>query len=148
MRGQIDLDWFGTQVRGRARPVQVPMTASTSRATRRHDDDAGTRSYAAFSGATLRPVNPLIDALPRMLHMRDGSEGAWIPAVPKQGMVASRTQRPGGARCCARMSEMTFVAAVAATPTPWPSNATAGRRLRDASRQGASAPLHEKLRED
>jgi hypothetical protein len=69
-----------------------------------------------FLGCDLQPFNPLIDALPHMLHLRAGREDAWIAQFAKQAIFESRAQRPGGEAMLARMSEMMFVDAVRRYP--------------------------------
>ncbi|MEO8560288.1 MAG: AraC family transcriptional regulator, partial [Rhodospirillales bacterium] len=65
-----------------------------------------------FLGCDLRPFNPLIDALPRMLHLRANDENAWIANFTRQAVAESQARRPGGEAMLARLSEMMFVDAV------------------------------------
>lgn len=65
-----------------------------------------------FLGCDLRPFNPLISTLPRLLHLPAAGDGAWISQVMRQAVIASRDKRPGGQALLERISEMMFVDAV------------------------------------
>ena len=65
-----------------------------------------------FLGCDMRPFNPLITALPRMLHLKSQDGGGWITQFMQQAVAESAAKRPGGEAMLARMSEMMFVDAV------------------------------------
>jgi len=65
-----------------------------------------------FLGCDLQPFNPLIAALPRMLHLRASDDDGWLAGFARQAVAESRAHRPGGEAMLARMSEMMFVNAV------------------------------------
>jgi AraC-like DNA-binding protein len=65
-----------------------------------------------FLGCDLHPFNPLIAALPRMLHLRASPEDAWIAQFTQAAVAESSAGRAGGEALLARMSEMMFVHAV------------------------------------
>jgi transcriptional regulator GlxA family with amidase domain len=65
-----------------------------------------------FLGCDMQPFNPLIAALPRLLHLRASDDDAWIARFTQQAVAESHTRRPGGEAMLARMSEMMFVDAV------------------------------------
>ena len=111
MRGQVDLEWFA-QVAGERWPVQVTYDGLDVTRAPPPEDGADTTIVCGFLGCDVQPFNPLIEALPRMLHLRSGSEDAWIGQFTKQAIFESRAQRPGGEAMLARMSEMMFVDAV------------------------------------
>ena len=71
-----------------------------------------TNVACGFLGCDLRPFNPLIAALPRLLHLPAGKDGAWISQVMRQAVNASRNRQPGGQAVLERISEMMFVDAV------------------------------------
>ena len=73
---------------------------------------ADTTLVCGFLGCDLQPFNPLIDALPRLLHLRAGDADAWIARFTEQAVAESHAHRPGGEVMLARMSEMMFVDAV------------------------------------
>ena len=111
MRGQVDLEWFA-QVADERWPVQVTYDGLDVTRAPPPEDGADTTVVCGFIGCDLQPFNPLIAALPRMLHLRSGSDDAWIGQFTKQAIFESRAQRPGGEAMLARMSEMMFVDAV------------------------------------
>ena len=111
MRGQVDLDWFA-QVAGERWPVQVTYDGLDVSLAPPPEDGADTTIVCGFLGCDVQPFNPLIEGLPRMLHLRAGSGDAWIAQFAKQAIFESRAQRPGGEAMLARMSEMMFVDAV------------------------------------
>jgi AraC-like DNA-binding protein len=65
-----------------------------------------------FIGCDARPFNPLLSALPRVLHVqRLGSEGAHVRFV-ELALAESAAQRPGGGTVLARLSELLFIEVV------------------------------------
>ena len=148
MRGQVDLDWFA-QVAGERWPVQVTYDGLDVRRAPPPEDGADTTVVCGFIGCDLQPFNPLLEALPRMLHLRSGSEDAWIAQFTKQAIFESRAQRPGGEAMLARMSEMMFVDAVRRYADALPEQSAgwlAG--LRDRFVGKALALVHEKPAHD
>lgn len=75
-------------------------------------DSDDTSIVCGFLGCDLRPFNPLIEALPRLLHLRAGDGDAWICGFTRRAVAESHARRPGGEAMLARMSEMMFVDAV------------------------------------
>jgi AraC-like DNA-binding protein len=74
--------------------------------------ESPTNVACGFLGCDLRPFNPLIATLPRLLHLPAASDGAWISQVMLQAVNASQNKRPGGQAVLERISEMMFVDAV------------------------------------
>ncbi|HSB99127.1 MAG TPA: AraC family transcriptional regulator [Burkholderiaceae bacterium] len=72
-------------------------------------DEATTVVVCGFIGCDLKPFNPLIDALPRLLHLPAGGVGDWVRGVLHQAVDESRQRRPGSAALLERVSEMVFV---------------------------------------
>jgi AraC-like DNA-binding protein len=72
-------------------------------------DNADAVIVCGFIGCDLRPFNPLIASLPRMLHMPAAKTGPWLPKVIAQAAAESREPRAGSDALLARMSEMIFV---------------------------------------
>jgi len=62
-----------------------------------------------FIGCDLKPFNPLIDALPRLMHVAAGGVGDWVGGVLRQAVAESRERRAGGDALLERASEMMFV---------------------------------------
>ncbi|MEJ8852965.1 AraC family transcriptional regulator [Variovorax robiniae] len=114
LRGSGDFSWFpGVEGAGRL-PLRVDYNgnnvllppAGTAA------DGADVNIVCGFLGLDLQPFNPLIDALPRLLHLRASEDGAWIAKFTQQAVAESHAQRAGGEAMLARMSEMMFVDAV------------------------------------
>ncbi|WP_213959121.1 MULTISPECIES: AraC family transcriptional regulator [unclassified Variovorax] len=114
MRGDGDFSWFpGTEAAGRL-PLRVAYNGNNVLLppAEAPNPDADVNIVCGFLGLDLQPFNPLIDALPRMLHLRASEDGAWIAKFTQQAVAESHAQRPGGEAMLARMSEMMFVDAV------------------------------------
>jgi len=97
-----------------------------------------------FIGCDLRPFNPVIAALPRLMHLPTDGGGAWVRAVIEQAAAESRSPGPGSQAILARMSEMLFVDAVRRYVESLPEQSAgwlAGMRDRHVGR--ALALLHE-----
>jgi AraC-like DNA-binding protein len=72
-------------------------------------EEASTVVVCGFVGCDMRPFNPLIGALPRLLHLPAGGVGAWVASVLDQAVKESRQSRAGAAAMLERVSEMVFV---------------------------------------
>lgn len=72
-------------------------------------DEADTVVVCGFIGCDLKPFNPLIAALPRLLHLTASGVGAWVAPVLEQAVGESRRNRAGSAAVLERVSEMLFV---------------------------------------
>ena len=72
-------------------------------------DEASAVVICGFIACDLRPFNPLIESLPRLLHLKAGGVGAWVAAVLDQAVTESRAARAGSAAVLERVSEMVFV---------------------------------------
>src|SRR6187401_3044041 len=110
MRGQVDLDWFA-QVADERWPVQVTYDGLDVTRAPPPEDGADTTIICGFIGCDLQPFNPLIAALPRMLHLR-ADEDAWMASFAERAVAESHARRPGSEAMLARMSETMFVDAV------------------------------------
>lgn len=98
-----------------------------------------------FLGCDLRPFNPLIAALPRLLHLPAAGGAAWIGQMLQQAVSASQDKRPGGEAMLERISEMMFVDAVRRHVERLPEESTgwlAGLRDRQVGR--ALALIHDR----
>jgi len=62
-----------------------------------------------FLGCDLRPFNPLVSALPRVLHLPASQAGGWVARVIDQAVAESNSKRPGGDAVLERLSEMMFI---------------------------------------
>ena len=72
-------------------------------------DDARNIVVCGFVGCDLRPFNPLIATLPRLLHLSASGVGEWVRGVLHQAVQESRERRPGSDAVLERASEMVFV---------------------------------------
>jgi len=73
-----------------------------------------THLVCGFLGCDIRPFNPLISTLPRLLHVRDRDGGArgWLSHFVQVALAESRDKRAGGESVLARLSELMFVQAI------------------------------------
>ena len=103
-----------------------------------------------FLGCDLQPFNPLIAALPRLLHLRADADNAWIASFTQQAAAESHAHAaPAAEAMLARMSEMMFVDAVRRHAERLPADSAgwlAGLRDRFVGR--ALALLHERPARD
>ena len=108
-------------------------------------EDADAIVVCGFLGCDLRPFNPLVAALPRILHLPAARAGGWVARVIDQAVVESNDRRPGGDAVLERLSEMMFVDAARRYLDSLPEDATgwlAG--LRDRFVGKALALMHER----
>lgn len=71
------------------------------------------RLVCGFLGCDIRPYNPLISALPRVLHVRNEGEGSGsLRPFIDLAVSESRDKRAGGDVVLARLSELMFVEAI------------------------------------
>ena len=110
MHAQEDLsDWRVT-----TRDDPKPITVAYHRGVLRPGaplpaDEARAVVVCGFVACDLRPFNPLIAALPRLLHLKSGGVGAWVAQLLDQAVTESRDSRAGSAAVLERVSEMVFV---------------------------------------
>ena len=71
--------------------------------------DATTVVICGFIGCDIKPFNPLIDALPRLLHQTADGMVPWLAPVLDQAVSESQRGRAGSAAVLERVSEMVFV---------------------------------------
>lgn len=133
-------------------PPQLPSAVSLHGAevtTARLDGGGRDRTMlvCGFLGLDARPFNPLIAALPRVLHVSGKTLGpdSWVASFLRAAVIESNQRRPGGEAVLERMSEMLFVEVlrrhVDAMP-PGQAGWLAG--MRDAAVGRALGLLHEK----
>ena len=108
-------------------------------------DAADAIVVCGFLGCDIRPFNPLVAALPRILHLPASHAGGWVASVIDQAVIESHDRRPGGDAVLERLSEMMFVDAARRYLVSLPEDATgwlAG--LRDRFVGKALALMHER----
>ncbi|MES2151721.1 MAG: AraC family transcriptional regulator [Pseudomonadota bacterium] len=76
------------------------------------DEAVCTTLICGFLGCDVRPFNPLIAALPRLLHLRSSGQSGWIVQLMQNAVSESLAKRPGGEAMLERLSEMMFVDAM------------------------------------
>jgi AraC-like DNA-binding protein len=98
------------------RPPQLPYALSLKDAeitTARLDGGGSDRAtiVCGFLGLDATPFNPLLAALPRVLHVPGRTLGAdsWVNTFLQAVVAESNQRRPGGEAVLERMSEMLFV---------------------------------------
>jgi len=67
-----------------------------------------------FLGCDSRPFNPLLEAMPRVLHLREGAnlENEWLGHFIRAAIEESQKKRAGGESILSRLSELMFVEVV------------------------------------
>jgi AraC-like DNA-binding protein len=98
--------------RGDPKPIPVNYLGADRMSFDAPLPDAPTNLVCGFLGCDLRPFNPLIASLPRLLHLPAAPENAWIVQLMQQAVSASQNRQPGSEAVLERMSEMMFVDAV------------------------------------
>jgi AraC-like DNA-binding protein len=134
------------------RPPQLPFALDmhTPDVTTVRLDGGGldrAKVVCGFLGLDARPFNPLLAALPRVLHVPGSVLGpdAWVTTFLRAAVAESSVKRPGGEAVLERMSEMLFVEVLRRYVDSLPAEQTgwlAG--LRDAHVGRALSLLHER----
>lgn len=136
-----DADWVLA-----TRDVPKPMPICYHHGVEAPDTEEATNvMVCGFLGCDLRPFNPLMAALPRMLHLPAEHSGGWIGPVIAQAAAESAQQGRGSGAVLERLSEMMFVDTVRRYLDTAPGETTgwlAGLRDRYVGR--ALALIHEK----
>jgi AraC-like DNA-binding protein len=99
MRTRADLTRYRQPPEGQ----QLPFTISMG------EQGAAEAAHfvCGFLGCDVRPYNPLLAALPRILHVRDS--GGALGAYVRFALAESRQPRIGGESVLSRLSELMFV---------------------------------------
>lgn len=74
----------------------------------------GTRLICGFLGCDIRPFNPLLQALPRMIHVRNAlaADGGWLGQLIEATLKESSERRLGGGGVLTKLSELIFIEVV------------------------------------
>jgi AraC-like DNA-binding protein len=148
MRGDPDLSWLSSAELERL-PLQLAYNGQNLLRSAPPGFSADATIVCGFLGCDLQPFNPLIAALPRLLHLRATDGDAWMAKFMQQAAAESHARRPGGEAMLARMSEMMFVDAVRRYADHLPTQSTgwlAGLRDRFVGR--TLALMHEQPAQD
>ncbi len=70
-----------------------------------------TAVVCGFLGCDVRPYNPLLTSLPRLMHV-SGIAGGWMSDFPQQVVAESRRGRVGSETMLTRMAELMFIEVV------------------------------------
>jgi AraC-like DNA-binding protein len=98
VRGTLDLARFDA-VRSAPRPFAIAMGEGT--ATSAH-------FVCGFLTCDARPFNPLLSALPRVMHVR-GAQGGATEALVRFALAEGEDRRPGSDIVLGRLSELMFL---------------------------------------
>lgn len=93
-------------------PFTLHLNAAEMRVALVRDELSDATLICGFLGCDLRPFNPLIETLPRLMHLRAEQGQDWVAQFMRQAVVESKNKRPGGEAMLERMSEMMFIDAV------------------------------------
>jgi AraC-like DNA-binding protein len=134
------------------RPPQLPYSLTmrgSELSTARLDGGGGERATVAcgFLGLDALPFNPLLAALPRVLHVPGHALGpdSWVAAFLRVVVSESSHRRPGGEAVLERMSEMLFVEVLRRHAESLPPGQTGWlAAMRDAAVGRALSLLHER----
>ncbi|MCK1640873.1 AraC family transcriptional regulator [Bradyrhizobium sp. 157] len=104
MRSMPDLSIYG-----QARASQLPLMMRLG-----DNGPADARILCGFLGCDTRPFNPLVEALPPVLHLRGSSyrENSGLGYLINAARVESEGRRTGGEGVLARLGELLFVEAI------------------------------------
>jgi AraC-like DNA-binding protein len=94
------------------RTLPAPSRNGADATTARLDGGGAERAtvVCGFLGCDARPFNPLLAALPRLLHMPGAAaKGGWIGHFINVAVEEANVKRPGGEAVLERLSEMMFV---------------------------------------
>jgi AraC-like DNA-binding protein len=110
-RSDADPAWYYA-TRDTPKPIPIVYHLADHFSMEQAQPDAPNKLVCGFLGCDLRPFNPLIATLPRLLHLPRSSDVDWIASVLDQAVNASHDRRPGSEALLERLSEMVFVEAI------------------------------------
>lgn len=97
------------RMRGDALPLPVTYRGNMVEPGLLPPEDTSNVIVCGFIACDLRPFNPLINALPRLLHLPAEGIRAWVAPMLEHAASESGAGRAGGAVLLQRVSEMVFV---------------------------------------
>lgn len=93
-------------------PFTLHLDANEVRADTAPTAASDAMLVCGFLGCDLRPFNPLIAALPRLLHLPSAGGQNWAVQCMRQAVAESTNRQPGGGAMLERLSEMMFIDAM------------------------------------
>lgn len=101
-------DWV-LSLREQPRPIPISLSEGVINVGPLPMESADAVAVCGFLGCDLRPFNPLIAALPRVLHLPAARTASWAAHLINQAVIESNDRKPGGDAVLERLSEMMFV---------------------------------------
>ena len=102
MRGDLDLSVFKRP----ENPSQVPLLLNL-------DGGGSERTHVVcgFLGCDRRPFNPLLESLPRILHVagNDPARSNWLDAFTRFALLEASEKRAGASSILSKLGELMFV---------------------------------------
>lgn len=148
LRGNPDVNWLAKSPSEQL-PLRIALNGDHVLHSAPPDRAADTTIICGFIGCDLNPFNPLISALPRMMHLRAEDNDPWMAKFAERAVAESQARRPGGEAMLARMSETMFVDAVRRYADQLPAQSAGWlAALRDRAVSRALALLHEAPSQD
>ena len=111
LRADPLVSWYHEMVVD-ALPLRVAYDGTSPPSLEPPRGEPATTLVCGFLGCDVRPFNPLVATLPRMLLIRGSEGGEWIAQLMRHAVSESAARRPGADAMLSRMSEMMFVEAV------------------------------------
>jgi AraC-like DNA-binding protein len=111
MRAEPNVAWF-YETKIDQLPIRIAYDGTNGPIPAPSGQIGPTTIVCGFISCDVRPFNPLIATLPRMLHLRATEVGGWVAQFLQQAVAESNASRPGSEAMLARISEMLFVDAV------------------------------------
>jgi AraC-like DNA-binding protein len=144
MRAEPNVAWY-YEAKIDQLPIRIAYEGTNGPTPALPGQSGLTTIVCGFISCDVKPFNPLIATLPRLLHLRASEVGGWSAQFLQQAVTESHASRPGSEAMLARISEMLFVDAVRRYVEALPPEGTgwlAGLRDRFVGR--ALALLHER----
>lgn len=111
LRADPNLSWYHEMMIDEL-PLRVAYDGTSTPSAVPPPGEPQTTLVCGFLGCDVRPFNPLVATLPRMLHLKCSQGGEWIAQFMRQAVTETGARRPGGEAMLSRMSEMMFVDAI------------------------------------
>lgn len=109
LRGELRLDTFSPP----APEARLPFALTVGDGSSVHDGEE-VELICGFLGHDSRLFNPIIESLPRLLHVQAATDldGDALPGLIATTVTESRSRRIGGQAVLARLSELIFIEAL------------------------------------